>query len=1493
MCFGTGRGTKRNRVATGCSSAKEVKRFMRKHWLIEAIGAFLLSLGTGAKSEEVQISNFSASQRAGTKLVDITFDVAMSLGTNVITSLAVSNVEVRIDTPSLAGDIGIITAGAGKSIVWDMGADWIGNVDMLSFTLTANNPPLFMVINLSSGPTSTNYPLSYLDEIPPGGWSDSFKTTNIVLRKIPAGSFTMGSPAGELGHETNELQHTVFFTNDFYIGVFEVTQKQWERVMGNWPSFYSNTSYRATRPVDAVNYQAIRGWGVGTNWPASKAVDDDSFMGRFQSRTGFSCFDLPTEAQWEFACRAGTTTALNSGQNLTSTTGACANLAQVGRYYSNGWIDYKPLVSTTAGTAKVGTYLPNASGLYDMHGNIDEWCLDWYSTTPAGVTNPPGPISGSSRVVRGGSWATIPLGCRSAHRNGNGSSLSFPFTTGFRVSGNPVVSPQLLLAVSHAVTTNIFLESRDYQLSIFSERGEPIPPIGTISNLNWGSTVTCSITSVIISGVNWRPSGWTGTGSVPSYGNTNTTGLIFLTNLESTITWNWETSFAITNLSVAQRPGTKLVDITYDIVSDITNGVPITVVIDNDGTPVPTNGVTGAIGTNISPGVGKTIVWNAGTNWNGNAAELSFYVRHSSQTQLVAIGAFPVDTRNLSLTVSSVRGSPSPPAGTISNYIWGSTVTCSVSAVIASGVNWRATSWTGTGSIPVLGTTNTTGPVMLTNPVSSITWNWETSFAITNLVAAQRPGTKLVDITYDIASDVTNGVPIVLSISDGGTPVPTNGITGAFGANIVPGAGKTIVWNAGNNWNGNAEELTFYVRHSSQTQLVASGVFPIDTRAYSLTVASVRGSPSPSVGTNIFLWRATITASVRNVAGYTMTGWSGTGSVPSTGATTNTGPIVLTDLVSSIAWNWTTNDYTVTFDARGGTAPSPSSKVVTYAAEYGELPVTAREYYHFAGWWTDPNSGSLITSNTAVSRSYSHTLFAHWTIYTYPVTLHPGLYGRIAEANSGADYVATMAHGSPFPAVTIVPYAGYSFAGWTPAAPGAITTNVETTAQYTMVSPPTYDVGAGSVVITNSGNYIITGSTMTNTITVATGLQANITLLNVSVVLSNGCAFHVGEVSSVSLTLLGMGTNTFTSCADHAGIHLASNSVLSIMSNSTATLIAQGGSSGAGIGGGQGGNSGSIQIRGGTIQATGGANAAGIGSGENGPSASVVIDGNSRITATGGIFASGIGGGYGGTNISVSIAGNAIVQSQGGNNGGAGIGGGLNGSGGNILIGSNSTVTATGGNYGAGIGGGSGASGGNITIDGNSSVTGLGGDYGAGIGGGLSGSGGIIQIDDESMVMATGTSGGAGIGGGFSGAGGAITINWGTITATATGSAALGAGLSGGDGTISIGESATITAGADSGSAVVVATYNGESYAYIIHRTPGLNNLAATGGNLVFSIDTNGYSGFTVEGTDLTLLPGGAWDWQAVTNFEVNPDGSISVPMDGIQGEIIRLKLGR
>lgn len=257
----------------------------------------------------------------------------------------------------------------------------------------------YCVIDLSGGPTAVNYPVSYLSDIPSGNWTYEYKTTKLVLRRIPAGTFIMGSD------QANESRR-VTLTRPFYMGVFEITQRQWELVMGSWPgSSPSSSSGRGDAyPAYYVSYNDIRGSSSGARWPASSAVDASSFLGRLRARTGLD-FDLPTEAQWEYACRAGTTTTYYWGDSMD---GAYA-------WYSS---------NSGSKTHPVGTREPNAWGLYDMSGNVWEWCRDWYGTLAYG-TEPNGSASGSYRVLRGGSWNDHSDRCTSSSRSNNGPSYRY------------------------------------------------------------------------------------------------------------------------------------------------------------------------------------------------------------------------------------------------------------------------------------------------------------------------------------------------------------------------------------------------------------------------------------------------------------------------------------------------------------------------------------------------------------------------------------------------------------------------------------------------------------------------------------------------------------------------------------------------------------------------------------------------------------------------------------------------------------------------------------------------------------------------------------------------------------------------------------------------------------------------------------------------------------------------------------------------------------
>jgi len=362
-----------------------------------------------------EIQNVTAVQRwPWNGKVDIEFEVVGELPTNAVLVVSAedgaSGTNYLAATNALAGDTG--TDEGAHHVVWDL--DEQGE-DIQSTNVVfsvAYDWPLYCVVDLSGGTNAVSYPVTYMDAPPSGGFNtDAYKTTKLVLRRIEPGTFMMG------GNTETTL------TKPYYVGVFEVTQKQWELVTGSNPSDYEGDA----RPVEYVSYNMIRGSSAGAGWPGSDAVDADSFLGKLRARTGVE-FDLPTEAQWEYACRAGTTTDLNSGKNLTNWDQDSA-MDEVGRYYHNR-SDGK---SGYSQHTTVGSYLPNAWGLYDMHGNVCEWCLDWPGTLGGG-TDPEGSSSGSSRVRRGGSWDLNAHYCTSSYRGSYGyPSLAYN-DRGFRLA---------------------------------------------------------------------------------------------------------------------------------------------------------------------------------------------------------------------------------------------------------------------------------------------------------------------------------------------------------------------------------------------------------------------------------------------------------------------------------------------------------------------------------------------------------------------------------------------------------------------------------------------------------------------------------------------------------------------------------------------------------------------------------------------------------------------------------------------------------------------------------------------------------------------------------------------------------------------------------------------------------------------------------------------------------------------------------------------------
>ena len=302
---------------------------------------------------------------------------------------------------ALSGDTGVNTGS--HQIVWDMAKDGI-RLDLANavFSVEYKCEAIYVVIDLSSGSNATSYPVTYLINIPSGGWTDEYKTTKLVLRHINSGKM----PRTDVN---------ITLTKDYYIGIFEVTQKQYKLVTGSNPSYYSGDK----RPVERVSYNDIRGSSNGSKWPASNAVDASSFLGKLRAKTGLT-LDLPTEAQWEYACRAG-----SSGTYGLLSTGKEGTLSAMGWYEGN----------SGSQTHDVGGKTPNAFGLYDMHGNVWEWCLDWYASSGYSGTDPKGASSGSCRVIRGGSCNYSASYCTASYRSSRDPSDGIDFYNdyGFRL----------------------------------------------------------------------------------------------------------------------------------------------------------------------------------------------------------------------------------------------------------------------------------------------------------------------------------------------------------------------------------------------------------------------------------------------------------------------------------------------------------------------------------------------------------------------------------------------------------------------------------------------------------------------------------------------------------------------------------------------------------------------------------------------------------------------------------------------------------------------------------------------------------------------------------------------------------------------------------------------------------------------------------------------------------------------------------------------------
>ena len=399
------------------------------------------------------VSSVTMAQSTSSRLVTITYNVdaeaviTLDVQTNATANAAADDSGwASIGGEAIwnaRGDVWKKVASGDHTITWRPDLSWPdhkvadGCARAVVTAWALDNTPDYMVVDLTStggADTQTYYPAA---DFVPGGVSNSlYKTSTLLMRKIMAKdvTWTMGSVSEAGRNATREATHLVKLDSNYYIGVYEVTQTQWEQISGYNPSHF--TADRMMRPVEMVSYTDIR-QGEGTASDAASAAGgvypsdpyDNSFLGLLRNTTKLD-FDLPSEAQWEFAARAGYGEGYwGNGSIIQSSSNT--NLDQQGRYdteistgadASNKADTYNNFSESTSpvsgGTAVVGSYAPNDWGLYDVHGNVNEWCVDCFAND---ITSLKGAVNTSSseyRSGRGGSWRTQANALRPAYRGG-------------------------------------------------------------------------------------------------------------------------------------------------------------------------------------------------------------------------------------------------------------------------------------------------------------------------------------------------------------------------------------------------------------------------------------------------------------------------------------------------------------------------------------------------------------------------------------------------------------------------------------------------------------------------------------------------------------------------------------------------------------------------------------------------------------------------------------------------------------------------------------------------------------------------------------------------------------------------------------------------------------------------------------------------------------------------------------------------------------------
>ena len=341
---------------------------------------------------------------------------------------------------TLSGDVHKVVRTGVRKITWQSRAEWpdmkipAGQIRAVLTAWATNAPPDYLVIGLETKNDVRLY--AKPDFVPYGINSDYYKTNAILMRKIPAAGvvWRMGSLENECpdGRLSMEVPHLVMLTADYYIGVYELTQGQAKKFYGGADDVYSSYEDSPMRPAQCLNFYRLRGCKYENEddrkyaWPQSGYTNvlSSSVIGKIRNFSGLSTIDLPTEAQWEFACRAGTTTAFSNGGGAQSQDECVNSMSDI------GWHTWNSSVDGVKQAHVVGEKSHNAFGLYDMHGNVSEMCLDRGSDTADkmisfltsdcllnGVTvDPIGPEDGGTVTRKGGYYSSTFYNCRSSAR---------------------------------------------------------------------------------------------------------------------------------------------------------------------------------------------------------------------------------------------------------------------------------------------------------------------------------------------------------------------------------------------------------------------------------------------------------------------------------------------------------------------------------------------------------------------------------------------------------------------------------------------------------------------------------------------------------------------------------------------------------------------------------------------------------------------------------------------------------------------------------------------------------------------------------------------------------------------------------------------------------------------------------------------------------------------------------------------------------------------